>query len=480
MKRAVVACGGRATRALAAMALVLGGCAMGPDFHAPVAPTADRYTATPVSGTGPGEVRLDFAPAGMPERWWTVYGSRQLDAWVAEGLANNRDLQATVATLEEARQHLQARVGETELPSAGAELQASRQRALGLPFFGPPTSVYQLFAGVVQVDYTLDLFGGVRRANEAARADVDVQAQEWAAARQSLAANIVIAAIGSAALRSQVETQQRIVALARRRADLVQRRFELGSAASSAVRAARQQQHAQAQALPGLQAQWERARDELAILLGRAPQDAPADLDFAALQLPSQAPVTVPSALVRTRPDILAAEAALHAATARVGVATANLFPQINLTASYGSESFRRASFLHSPTTVWGASGTLLQPLFEGGALRAERGAAAAGLDAATRRYENTVLRAFGNVGDALITLQADARALAEQTAAQAEAQRLYAETVRRHDTGAANLPDVLASEQARLEEELATTAGTRAQLVDTAGLFQAVGAPVR
>ncbi len=460
--------------------LTLGGCTVGPDFHAPVPPRADRYTVVPA---GANTVVADgsipqFPATTPPARWWVAYGSPALDDWVAEGLARNRDLQSTTATLAAAREQLRARIGQTELPTAGAELQAARQRALGLPNLGPPTSVYQLFAGVVQVDYTIDLFGGVRRANEAARADVDVQSHELAAARQSLAANIVIAAIRSSALCRQVQIQANIVTLAQRRADLVQRRFERGAVPSGAVREARRAWRDAAAELPGLQAQWDRARNGLAVLLGRAPQDAPGDLDFATLKLPVEVPVAVPSALVRARPDILAAEAALHAATARVGVATANLFPQLSLTGSYGSESFHRASFLHNPSTVWGASGTVLQPLFEGGALRAQRGAANALLDAAEQRYAETVLRAFGDVGDALLTLQADAQALEQRAAAQGEAERLYADTARRHAQGAASLLDELASEQALLQERLAGIASAQARLVDTASLFQAVGAP--
>jgi NodT family efflux transporter outer membrane factor (OMF) lipoprotein len=470
-----------AARLLAALVVpAVAACALGPDFHPPQAPAAQRYGAQPqaaatVAAAGTAQ---QFVPGAPPARWWTLYGSTTLDAWVAEGLEHNRDLQATVASLQAAREELRARTGATELPTVNAQLQVSRQRALGLPDFGPPTNVYQLYAGVVQVSYDVDLFGGVRRGNEAAQAEFAVQLEELAAARQSLAANIVIAALRSAALRREVEDQARIVELAQRRAALTERRHALGAAAHRDVLEAARAAHDAAQALPALQAQWGHTRNALAVLLGRAPQDAPDDLDFEALRLPGTLPLQVPSALVQVRPDIRAAEAALHAASARVGVATANLFPQFTLTASYGSESFRRASFLHSPATVWGAGGALLQPLFEGGALLAQRRAASAELDAAYRRYEQTVLRAFGNVGDALLTLDADARALADNTAAEDAAARILAETRRRHESGSENILAVMASEQQFLQERVARTAGAGARLVDTAGLFQAIGAP--
>lgn len=464
----------------AAASLVLAACAVGPDFHVPAAPAAQRYTAQamPPATVTADRVAQQFPAGPAPALWWQGYGSPALDAWVAEGLARNHDIQAARATLLAAQELLRARVGSTELPTVNAQLQASRQRALGLPTFGPPTNVYQLYAGVVQVNYDLDLFGGIRRANEAAGADVAVQAEELAAARQSLAANIVITAIRAAALRREVADQARIVELAQRRATLTERRYTLGGAAHRDVLEAQRAAHAAAAALAPLQAEWGRSRAALALLLGRPPESAPPDLDFEQLRLPGEIPVAVPSELVRVRPDVRAAEAALHAATARVGVATADLFPQFSLTGSYGSESFRRASFLHSPATVWGAGGAVLQPLFAGGALRAGRRAATAELDAARERYEQTVLKAFGNVGDALLALDADARVLEGDAAAEAAAQRFFDETRRRHEAGAENVLAVMASEQQWLQDRLTRLAGASARLIDSANLFQALGAP--
>ena len=459
---------------------LLWACAVGPNFAPPPPPLAQRYGAAPAeaASVAAAGVAQQFVSGPLPARWWSGYGSAQLDGWVAEGLDHNRDLQALRAGLSAAQEQLRARIGATELPSVQAQLQASRQRAVGLPGLGPATNVYQLYAGVVDVSYDLDLFGAVRRANEAAGAQVQAQAEEWTAARQMLAANIVVTAIESAALAQQVQTQERIVQLAQQRAELAQRRYALGAAphrdALEAQRAARDA----AAGLPALQLRWGSTRNALALLLGRLPQDAPPDLDFDQLQLPAEVPLGLPSTLVQVRPDIRAAEAALHAATARLGLATANLFPQITLTGSYGSESFRRASFLHSPTTVWGVGGALLQPLFEGGALRAGRRAADAELDAALQRYQQTVLKAFGNVGDALLAVQADARVLADNLDAEAAAQQLYREAARRHEHGAESVPAVLASEQQWLLARLSRIAGAQARLVDTASLFQALGAP--
>jgi NodT family efflux transporter outer membrane factor (OMF) lipoprotein len=467
---------------LVGAALAAGGCALGPDFARPPAPAVQRYGTQPsASASAPADgVAQRFASGPATPRWWSAYGSATLDGWVDEGLAHNRDLQAAVASLVAAGEQLRAQTGASLLPSVTGQLEYAHQRAIGLPDFGPPTVLYQLYAGTVQVSYDLDLFGGIRRANEAARAQVDVQAQELAAARQTLAANIVITAIRSAALQREAQIRAHIAELAERRAQLTLRRYELGGTSHREALDAARAAHAASAALPGLRAQSDRARHALAVLLGRLPQDAPADLDFETLRLPAELPVAVPSELVHERPDILAAEAGLHAATARVGVATANLFPKLSLTGSFGSESFTRAGFLHPATGVWGASGGLLEPLFAGGALLAQKRAASAELDAAYRRYESTVLKAFGNVADALRTLEEDAQTLVQNAQAEGDAERFYQETLRRHDQGSENIIAVLASEQALLQERLARLGGQDARLIDTASLFQAIGAPDR
>lgn len=475
----------RARRAAARLAVLAGAallaaCALGPDFHPPAAPKAERYSAEPASAqSAPAAgVAQRFGAGAAPAHWWSGFGSSTLDGWVEEGLAHNRDLQASTRSLVAARAQLQAQIGSTELPTINGELEFARQRALGLPQFGPPTVLYKLYAGTVQVNYDLDLFGRLRRTNEAARAQFDVQAEELAAARQTLAANIVVTAIRSASLRLEVQTQERVEELAQRRARLTLRRYELGGAPHRDVLDAQRAAHDASAALPGLRAQHDRLRHALAILLGRLPQDAPQDLDFDALRLPADIPVAVPSELVHARPDIRAAEASLHAATAEVGVATASLYPSLSLTASFGSESFTRSRFLHAPAEVFGVGGSLLQPLFSGGALLAQQRAASAELDAAWQRYESTVLKAFGSVGDALRALDEDARALAQNEAAEAESERFFQETGRRHDAGSENILAVLASEQALLQERLARIAGQDARLVDTANLYQAIGAP--
>ena len=457
----------------------LSACAVGPDFQPPVAPAATQYTAINTAATvdAPGGVQ-SFPVGAAPQRWWEGYGSPTLNGWVVEGLAHNRDLNSTVATLVAAREHLAAQVGSSELPQVAVTGEYAHERAIGIPDLGPPTDLYKVYAGVVQVNYDLDLFGGVRRANEAARSQVEAQTFELEAARETLVANIVATGIRAAALKKQIEATERIVALAKDEQHLTERRFELGAASNLNVLDAQRRSHEAAAALPPLRIQWSQNHHALALLLGRAPEAAPEDIDFDTLVLPATIPVIVPSELVRARPDILAAEASLHSATAKVGVATANLLPQLSLSGSFGSESFTRSGFLTGQTSVWSAVAGITQPIFQGGALLAEKRASSAELDSALARYESVVLRAFQNVADSLRTLDEDARLALERSESEHAAHRYYEETVRRHATGSLPALAEVQSEQVWQNERVGEIAGQSSRLTDSVALFQALGAP--
>ncbi len=454
--------------------IALSACTLGPDFKRPAAPEARQYDEKERSG-----LIAQGATAPVAAPWWQAYGSPTLDAWVSEGLAKNRDLRSTQASLVAAQARLAAQIGASELPRAGVEAQYQHQRAIGLPDFGPPTNVYRVFAGVVEIDYDLDLFGGIRRANEAASAVVDAQGFELAAARESLAANIVTLAIRSSAQKEQVAASERLCTLAREETRLTQRRLEFGSVTRRDLFDVERRSHDTCASLPGQRAAWAASRNALAVLIGRTPENAPADLDFGELHLPANIPVLVPSELAHQRPDVLAAESRLHAATAQVGVATANLYPQISLTGTGGSESFTRAGFLTGKTAVWGLVGGITQPLFAGGSLLAQKRASSADLDAALARYESTVLRAFQNVADSLRALDEDGAAAAERAASDAAARALFDDTVRRHASGSASQINEVTSEESWQVEHIGRISAQALLLSDSAALSEALGSPV-
>ena len=304
------------------------------------------------------------------------------------------------------------------------------------------------------------------------------EAYQLAAARRAVVANIVIAAIQAAAAAEQVEAAARAVTLANTQVTLVATAHALGAASHDDVLDARRNAATLAAALPSMRTQAIQARHALAVYMGRTPDQAPQLPALAAFHLPSTVPRSVPSELLRQRPDVLAAEASLRAASAQVGVATANLFPHITLSASLGSAAFKDAALFASGSKIWSAGLLLTQPIFHGGALRAERKAAIADYQASIAQYRQAVLNAFHDVADTLVALEQDADALQAANAAADASRQSFEETQARRKLGAASYPAAVAREQRWQQARQSAIQATAARLVDTAALFQAMGGP--
>jgi NodT family efflux transporter outer membrane factor (OMF) lipoprotein len=461
------------------IAAALSGCAFAPLATPPAPASSARYAAeappdTSVVANGTAQ-HFNAGAAPLPH-WWQLYGSDTLNGWVDEGLKNNPSLDAVRHSVEAAHQQYRAEVGGTLLPLIDAGGQVSRQRALGLPDIGPPTNLYNVYAGELSLSYTFDLFGAVRYGVRQAAAQLDLQAYEFTAAQRALAANIVIGALNASALNEALTINERLAQLAHEQSDLTEKAYRAGAASHDAVLAAQQNAAAQDATLPSLRSQALRARHALAVLMGRTPDRAPLPLALAQLQLPSEVPVSVPSELLQQRPDVLAAEASVRVAAAQVGVATAELLPRISLSATYGSASFNSASLFSGPAAVWSAGATLAQPLFHGGALRAQRKAAVANYDASVAQYQQTVLNAFQNVADTLTALNQDALALQAAQLASAAAHSSFTENQSRYQLGGVSYPMTLASEQRWQAATLTEIQDTAARLIDTAALFQSMG----
>jgi NodT family efflux transporter outer membrane factor (OMF) lipoprotein len=464
------------------LACALAACSFGPNGDAPAMPQPGHYGALAqpsqtIAAQGASQ-RFEVGAKPVPE-WWKLYRSDALNALVDEGLRNSPNLAAADKSLAAAREQLKAQVGSSLLPSIDAGGQAARQRGLGVPEFGPPTAVYNLFVGQIQAQYTFDLFGAARYANASLAAQVDQQAFQFDAARRALAANIVTGAIGAAALRAQIDTTERLVALASDDARDAERRYALGSASRSEALNAEQSAASLAASLPGLRTQWLATRHALAVLLGRTPDQAPDDLDIASLAVPQDVPVVVPSELLATRPDIQAADAALKAAAAQVGVATAQLFPSLSLSASMGKGGFNWPTALSGAGALWSIGASLSQPIFHGGALLAERRAAIKTYDAAVDQYKQTVLTAFQNVANTLASLEQDNLALASADAASRASEGAFNDAAARVRLGAIPPRAARASEEQYRNVQLDAIRHASARLTDTASLFQAMGSPV-
>jgi len=327
------------------------------------------------------------------------------------------------------------------------------------------------------VSYGPDLFGRVRRQVEENTALADVQRFALAAAWLALTGNAVNEAIASASAREQMRAVQDIVAVDRRNVNLVEIEHSAGRAARTDVLAAQSQLAADLALLPPLKQQLSAAHDALAILAGKTPAEwAAPRFDFEMLVLPVYVPETLPSALVRARPDILAAEAQLHAASAAIGVATAELYPSITLSASWTQQAARMGELFDSANGLWSVAAGLTAPLFHGGALKAQRQAAVDAFDAQLGVYRQTVLAAFGQVADTLKALEHDAEELAAQRAALDSAQALLALSQEDYQVGTASMLDVLQAQRLYAQARLGYAKARGQRYLDTAQLFEATG----
>jgi len=468
----------------ALIAAAVAGCAVGPDFREPEAPKTNSYTSTVLpeeTVTTPGRAgtaQRFMAGEDIPAQWWTLFHSEPLDRLIRQALADSPSLAAAQAKLRQAQENLRAEVGAVS-PSVDARLSAQRQRfspaAIGQS--NAPSTDFNLYNASVGVNYTFDVAGGWRRELEAMRAQVDYQSFQLEGAHLALTANIVTTAISEASLRAQMQAFHEIEALQQNELDITETQFKLGGARRTDVLAQRAQlMQVRATLLP-LEKELAQTRHLLAVLTGKLPNEADLpEFTLETLELPPQLPVSLPSALVRQRPDIRAAEALLHQASAQVGVATANLYPRITLSGSYGWEANSSANLFGPTTSIWNGGASLLQPLFHGGELTARRRAAIAAYDQATAQYRDTVLHAFQNVADALRALDVDARTLKAQTEADVVARDTLDLTHKEFLLGAANYLSLLNAQHQYQQARISLVQFQALRYADTAALFQALG----
>jgi NodT family efflux transporter outer membrane factor (OMF) lipoprotein len=474
-------------RALAASMSVtmLASCMVGPDFRRPDAPITPRYTETPVPNetvSSPviiGEAQRLLPGAEIPAQWWALYRSEPLDRLIRQAIADSPNLAAAEATLREARENLIASTGTLLYPQVDANLSATREKVSAAQLFGGTggqTNIFNLYNASVNVSYMLDVFGGNRREIEGVQALVDFQSFQLEGAYLALTSNIVTTAVKEAQLRAQISATRDIIAAEEKQLDLTQRQYQLGAVARLSVLALKTELEQTRATLPPLERDLARTRHQLAVLAGRLPSEAALPVfELETLTLPQELPVSVPSELVRQRPDIRASEALLHQASAQIGVATANLYPKITLSGAFGSDTNQFHNIFAGPS-VWSIGAALLQPLFHGGALEAQRRSAIAAYDAANAQYRDTVLQGFANVADVLRALETDARALSAQAEAESAARQTLDLTTRQFQLGGASYLALLIAQRQYQQARIALALAQATRLADTAALFQALG----
>ena len=475
--------------ALGASALALSACAaVGPNFKPPAGPTGAAARGYAMQGdSAPSGVRLtpDARTAGP---WWQAFGSPELDATIRQALADSPTLAEARATLQRARAQAAATRGQ-QLPQVDLNGSAQRER-INLAAFGfsgfpglPPLSnpEISLYSVGGTVNYDLDLFGGKRRATERAQAQAEQAARQADAAYLTLSGNVALQAMQIAGLRAQIAAVNDIIAGDQRVIDMVRRAQAVGGEASTAVTGGLSQLATDQALLPPLLRQLDQARHDMAVLGGKSPAEWTApDFDMAKLAVPADVPISVPSELVRRRPDILAAEAEMHAATAAIGVAVANQYPGLRLSANITQSALDPAKLFNYNATGWQLLAGVAAPIFHGGTLKAERQAAEAEARASLARYQQTVIRAFAQVSDVLSDLGTDQAQIASLQTSVDAAQSNLNDAQNAYRLGGGPLIDVVDAQRALSRSRSNLVAAQGRRLSDLVQLYTATAADWR
>ena len=421
------------------LSALLVGCTVGPSY---TRPEVDL----------PKDFGIAQAPTPAPERWWVLFLDPVLDKLAEEGLAHNRDLRAAAERIEQARAQLG--ISRSDMwPDAGVEAQRSRTRSSELGSFPLPPEAIETNSNrlVVRASWEIDFWGKYRRATEAARAELAASEAGRDAVRASLIGDIARGYFALRAFDRRLESVSRTLLGREKAVELQKLRLDAGVVSEFEFRQVESEMRNTEALVPILRQAIVRQEGALAVLLGRSPRAIFAgaiERGSPALPLVVEVPAGLPSDLLLRRPDLREAEARLHAANARIGVARAAYFPSISLTGFFGGESQSLGDIFSSAARTWNLTGGLLQPLFASGAIRGGVDLANARTREAAELYQKAIATAFSEVRDAIHN-QANARAaLASQAAREAALARTAELAKLRYDNGAVSLFEVLEAER--------------------------------
>jgi NodT family efflux transporter outer membrane factor (OMF) lipoprotein len=465
--------------------MIAAGCAVGPNFRQPDAPPVKGYTREPLAAKTAqadvvgGEAQRFVEGLDIPGRWWTLFHSKSLSTLIEQALEANPNLAAAQAALRVARENVLAQKG-AFYPTVEANFTPSRNKTATAslsPASASGNPYYTLYTGQLTVSYMPDVFGLNRRTVESLEAQAEAQRFQLEATYLTLTSNVVTAAVQEALLRSQIKATQEIIKIETEALEIMRQQLSLGQIAGADV-AVQEATLAQAQAsLPPLQKQLAEQRDLLAALAGRFPSEEPAEkFELAGLRLPQDLPVSLPAKLVQQRPDVGAAEAQLHSASAEIGVAIANTLPNVTLSANGGYAANVISRFFGPGTSYWAIAASLTQPIFEGGTLLHRTRAARAAYEEAAAQYRSTVIAACQNVADALRAVQSDANALTAAVAAERAAATTLNITRRQLELGQVAYLLFINAENTYEQAVISLVQARAARYADTAALFQALG----
>jgi multidrug efflux system outer membrane protein len=452
----------RLVAALAATALTAS-CTLGPDYRRPDLDTPEAYRDA---------VPSPDSLANLP--WWEVLHDEALQELVRTALEHNKDLQAAYWRVEAAR----ARLGFTKADlwptfDYGLRARADNPSNALPPLPGDRQENY--FAGV-GISWEIDIWGKLRRSNESARANL--LATEWGrrAFTVSLVAEVARLYFLLRDFDTRLEISRETLESRTRSTELVRQRFEGGVVSELDVRQAEVQEAIAASAVPAFERAVAQTENALSVILGRAPGPIPRGQSLVDQELPDETPAGLPSDLLQRRPDVLRAEELLHAQMARIGVARALRFPQLNLTGAFGLESNELSEFTSSDAGFWSIGLDLFGPLFQFGKNKRRVDVERYRTEEAVLGYENTILQAFREVEDSLIairTLRDEYEARARQVASGHHAARL---SRARYDGGVTSYLEVLDTERSLFDSQLEASRTLQEHYNAIVALYAALG----
>ena len=465
---------------LAVIVVMISGCAVGPNFVRPAPPDTDRYTRelqseATVAANGQAQ---HFKPSDtLIADWWKLFESAELNATVNKAIANNPTLQASEASLASSQDHMRAGYG-VFFPQIQAGVGASRQRSSSLQQ-GSQTSgrIFNLVTLSSTISYAIDVFGGARRSVESLRAQADYQRYENVAAYLILSSNVVNTSIARAAYYEEICTTKQLIKLEKQQLRLTQAQVRAGTSPYVNVLSIESLIAANQALLAPLEQNLSQAEHLLATLEGEFPSKADLpEINLNKFSLPIDLPVSLPSDLVNQRPDILAAEAQMHVASAKIGVATALMFPSFSLNGTFGTSGTNFGNLTASSGKFWSIGPVATIPLFQGTTLWFGRKAAIDAYQQSRANYRQTVLSAFEQVADSLKALEHDAEALQAQVEAKHAAGEALKLLQANYHAGLVDYLAVLTADVQYHETSIAYLQAVAQRYQDTVALFVALG----
>ena len=466
----------------AAAALMLAGCGSEPSTQPPPVTGDLGYSPSgtpPIPSVGKAGTDQHFALGKeVSGEWWGLFQSPALDGLVTQAIAGNRNLVVARASLDAAHEAVKVAAGGL-YPQVDFGTSASRQRnnfeAVGLTGF--PPKEFNVYSFGPTVSYTFGLGGLVPLQVEEQQALEDVQSHELKAAYLTLTGGAVTEAVTIASLNAQIKAVNDMIADDQTNLKLVQDMVTAGAGTDLDVQTANAQLASDRTQLPPLRQQLSVAQHALTVLVGKTPANWSApNFALEQLTLPAEIPVSLPSDFVHQRPDILASEAQLHVAAASVGVANAQLYPRLTISADVMQQFLKPETIFDPMSNIWSIGANLAAPIFHGGALTAQKREAEHNYEGSIASYEQTVLSAFGQVADLLDALEHDAEQLtAEQTAYQSAASTVDL-TRKSFQLGNATLLQVLDAQRQLQQARLGLARAEAQRFLDSTQLFVALG----